>query len=169
MPVGFISSEKTLFCHRRPAYLCFFPFKYCTISSTSTQYYCTSCRILRPKCSGFDPTAFRYCTTLPPSCRRCPLLVFGLISFIDIALQKQYYGSTPRRMQVGCGSWIRWLVSRTRSCADKLEGGWERDKVQRTANRYDDDGHGYYVGLRLLLLVAVMAPRVFPPQTNRQR
>ena len=37
----------------------FFSFGYC-----SKQYYCcTSCWILRPKCSGFDPTAFRYCTT----------------------------------------------------------------------------------------------------------
>lgn len=38
---------------------------------------------------------------------------------------------------------IRWLVSRwIRYCADKLlvliGGGWERDKVKRTAKRYDD-------------------------------
>ena len=47
-------------------------------------------------------------------------------------------------MQVVSGSWIRWLVSRIRSGADKLGDGWERDQVQRTAKRYDDDGHGKY-------------------------
>ena len=72
-------------------------------------------------------------------------------------------------MQLDCGSWIRWMVSSIRSCADKLGGGWERDKIQRTAMLYDDDGHGKYVGLRLLLLAAViMAARALPPQTNRQ-
>ena len=73
-------------------------------------------------------------------------------------------------MQVDCGSWIRWLASRIRSCADKLGCGWERDEVQRTAKRYDDDGHGEDVGLRLLLLAAViMAARALPPQMNRRR
>ena len=42
--------------------------------------------------------------------------------------------------------------------------------MQRTAMRYDDDGHGRYVGLRLLLLAAViMAARALPPQTKRLR
>ena len=52
---------------------------------------------------------------------------------------------------------------------DKLGGGWERDNLQRTAKRYGDDGHGKGVGLRLLLLAAViMSARSLPPQTNRQ-
>ena len=70
------------------------------------------------------------------------------------------------------GSWIRWQVSRIRSCADKLEGGRERDPkyserpsataaMTVTANK---------LGLRLLLLLAavVMAARALPPQTSRQ-
>ena len=41
--------------------------------------------------------------------------------------------------------------------------------MQRTAKRYDDDGHDKDDGLRLLLLAAViMAARALPPQTNRQ-
>ena len=59
-------------------------------------------------------------------------------------------------MQVGCGPWIRWLVSRIKSCADKVGGGWERGQIQRTAKRYDDDCDGKNVGLRLLLLAAVV-------------
>ena len=61
-------------------------------------------------------------------------------------------------------------MSRTRSCAGKLGGGWERDEVQRTAKRYDNDVHGKDVGLRLLLLAAViMATRALPPHTSRRR
>ena len=72
-------------------------------------------------------------------------------------------------MQVDCGSWIQWLVSRIRSCTDKLGGGRERDKVQRTAKRYDDGCDGKDVGLRLPLLVAViMAARALPSQTDRR-
>ena len=76
-------------------------------------------------------------------------------------------------MQLACGSWIRWLLRRIRSCADKLGRGRDRDKVliiQRTAKRYDDEGHGKYVGLRLLLFAAVvMAARPLPLQTNRRQ
>ena len=50
-------------------------------------------------------------------------------------------------------------LSGIRSCADKLGGGWERDKVQRTAKRYDDDGHGKGVRFRLFLLAAVAMRR----------
>ena len=79
------------------------------------------------------------------------------------------HSTTTGRMQVVCGSCIRWLVSRTSSCADKLGGDWGRDEVQRTTKRYDDDGHVKDVWLRLLLLAAVMvAARALPPQTNRQ-
>ena len=55
-------------------------------------------------------------------------------------------------MQIDCGSWIRWLVSRIRSCADKLGGGWARYKQERTAKCHDDDRRA---GLRLLVLAAV--------------
>ena len=91
------------------------------------------------------------------------------LELISLYIVHYMYNNTPGRMQVGCGSWVRWLVSRTRSCADKLGGGRERDPVQRKAKRYDNDGHGKYVGLRLLLLAAaIMAVRVLPSQTNRQ-
>ena len=35
-----------------------------------------------------------------------------------------------------------------RSCADKMGAGQEREEVytKRTSMRYDDDGHGNYVG-----------------------
>ena len=44
---------------------------------------------------------------------------------LDIALQS----NVPGWMQVDCGSWIRWLMSRIRSCADKLGGSRESDTV----------------------------------------
>ena len=68
-------------------------------------------------------------------------------------------------MQLDCGSWIRRRVSRIRSCADKLGNGWDKDEVQRTAKRFDNNGHGKDVGLRLLLLAAVIvAARALPPE-----
>ena len=61
------------------------------------------------------------------------------------------------------------LVSRIRSCADKLGGGWELNITRRTAKRDEDDGRGKDAGLRLLLLAAViMAARALSSQTNRQ-
>ena len=46
----------------------------------------------------------------------------------------------------------------------------KRYTVQRTVKRYDDDGDGKDVGLRLMLLAAVtMAARALPPLTNRRR
>ena len=40
-------------------------------------------------------------------------------------------------------------------------------KVQRTAKRYEDDGHGKDVGLRPLLIAAViMVARALPPQNE---
>ena len=80
----------------------------------------------------------------------------------------QYTGGDASRLRFMDS---RVLVSRViRSCADQLGGGWERDKAQRTAKRYGDDGHGKYVRLRLLLLAAaVMAARALPAQTNRRR
>ena len=44
----------------------------------------------------------------------------------------------------------------SRSRAKELGGGWEREKLQRTAKRYGYDGHGKKVRLRLLLLAAVV-------------
>ena len=82
---------------------------------------------------------------------------------LGIALHKS---TTPGWMQAEYGSWIRWLVSRTRSDADKLGGGGERDTVQRRAKRYDDDGDGKDVELRLPLLAAVIAEGALPSQTN---
>ena len=70
-------------------------------------------------------------------------------------------------MQVDYSSVIRWLVSRISSCVEKLGGGWELDKVQRTAKLYDDDGVGKYVGLTLLLLAAVIVAA--REQTNSRR
>ena len=108
-----------------------------------------------------------FCNALSPLCRRFPRCIFGIVFFRYCTTCT--VSTTPERMQVVCGSWIRWLVSRIRICVDKLGGGWERDNLQRTAKRYGDDGHGKGVGLRLLLLAAViMSARSLPPQTNRQ-
>ena len=42
--------------------------------------------------------------------------------------------------------------------------------MRRTAKRYDDDGDGKDVGLRLLLLaVVLMSARALSPQANRRR
>ena len=55
----------------------------------------------------------------------------------------------------------------SRSCANKLGGGWEREKVQRAAKRYDEgDGHSKVIGLRLLLLAAVIMAAKSAPPTN---
>ena len=69
-----------------------------------------------------------------------------------------------------CGSWHRRLVSRIRSCAVKRGGGREKNKTQRTAKRYDDDGHGKDVGLRLLAACCCYyVGESASPQTNRYR
>ena len=47
-----------------------------------------------------------------------------------------------------------------RSCANKLGGSWEREKIQRAVKRYHDDGDSKVIGLRLV------AAKAFPPQTN---
>ena len=58
------------------------------------------------------------------------------------------------------------LIQRTdynRSCINMLEGEWER----RYSERHDDDGHSKGIGLRLLLLTAVvMAAKAPPPQNE---
>ena len=52
-------------------------------------------------------------------------------------------------------------------CTNTLVGGWEREKIHRAAKGYDDDGHSKVIGLRLLLLAAViMVAKALPPQTN---
>ena len=76
----------------------------------------------------------------------------------------------PGRTQVDGVWWIRLLIETnnySRSCAKKLGGGWERDKAQRAAKRYDDDRHSKYMSLRLLLLYAVVVEaKALPLQTN---
>ena len=57
------------------------------------------------------------------------------LEVLSLALHHMY-NTTPGRMPVVCGSWIRWLVSRIGSGADKLGGDWEEDEVQRTAKHY---------------------------------
>ena len=95
-------------------------------------------------------TVFMYCTT-------SFLSTSSSVYLWNYFLQTFHYNSTtPGRMRVDCDSLIRWLVNRSRSCADKLGGGWERDTVQRTTKRYDDDGHGRDVGLRLCCLLLLL-------------
>ena len=54
-----------------------------------------------------------------------------------------------------------------RSCANKFGACWERQKVQRTAKRYDDDSYGNVIGLGLMLFAAVnMTAKALPAQTN---
>ena len=54
-----------------------------------------------------------------------------------------------------------------RSCADKLGSGRERDTVQRTAKRYDNDRDVKDVGLRLPLLVCCYGGKALP--TNNKQ
>ena len=111
----------------------------------------------------------------PPFRQRCPPRIVCLGSIPLDTLHYTAVTTTPGRMQVDCGSWIPWLVSRIRSCADKLQGDRERhtkvDYSERPTKRYDDDGQGRGVGLRLLVLLdaVVMAARPFPPRTRRRR
>ena len=49
----------------------------------------------------------------------------------------------------------------------KFGGGWEREKVQRAAKRFDVDDHSKGIGLRLPLFAAVnVAAKALRPQTN---
>ena len=41
-----------------------------------------------------------------------------------------------------------------------------KEKVQRTAKLYDNDGHGKYIGRLLLLAAVIMAARALAPHTN---
>ena len=47
-----------------------------------------------------------------------------------------------------------------------LGGGWERAKVQRAAKRYNDDRHSEVIGLKLLMLAAVIMATKAPPPPN---
>ena len=70
-----------------------------------------------------------------------------------------------------CSWWIRLLIGRnnySRSCAKKLGGGWEREKVKRTTKRYDDDGHSKVIGLRLMLLAAAVIVAAKPPRPPKE-
>ena len=55
-----------------------------------------------------------------------------------------------------------------RSCADKLGSGRERDTVQRTAKRYDNDRGVKDVGLRLPQLVCCYDGGKVLPTNNKQ-
>ena len=62
----------------------------------------------------------------------------------------------------GFGGWSVGLEAALTSY--RYEAAGKEIKVQRTAKRYDDDGDGKAVGLRLLLLAAVtLAARALPP------
>ena len=55
----------------------------------------------------------------------------------------------------------------SRSCANKLGGDWEREKVQRAAKRYDEKRHSKYIWLRQLLLAdVIMEAKALPPQNE---
>ena len=75
----------------------------------------------------------------------------------------------PGRMSVDAVDGFGRSSVENYSCANKLGGGWEREKIQRAFRRYDN-GRGNDIGSRLLLLaVAIMAARALPPQTDRRR
>ena len=147
-------------CHRCTLYIwnCFVQrLQY----SSTTLLYLSMYELLDPETvvQRFDPTLVLYCTAS----------FLSTLSFAYL-LKIMHYSTTPGWMQCDRGSWIRWLVRRIRSCADKLGGGRERYTVQRTAKRYDDDGDGKYVGLRLPLLAAMMMVAIaLSPQTNRRQ
>ena len=92
------------------------------------------------KYSGFDPTAFRYCTASFLSTLSSATL--GMMSFRYCTTVLLYTGEDASRLRLMDS--VAGLCG-IRSCADKLGGGWERDE-QRTAKRYDDDGDGKDVG-----------------------
>ena len=144
--------------------ICLFGIFSLNVSLQFSTTVCTSCWILRPKGSEFDSTAFRCGTTF-----FMPRLSSAHLWNYAFEILHYYRSTTSGRMHLDCFSWIRWLVSRIRTCADKLCGGWKRDEVQRTAKRYDDDSDGQYVGMGLLLLAVVMAARALHPQTSRRR
>ena len=67
---------------------------------------CTSSLILRPTCRGFDPTAFRYCTTSFLSTLSSAYLCNYLL--LEITEPVLHRGGCN---YIDCGSWIRRLVS----------------------------------------------------------
>ena len=103
-----------------------------------------------------------------PLCQRCHLCISKTVYFRYCTT----VCTTPRTIQVNCGSWIPWLVSRIRCLADKLRGGRE-DLLcsERSTNRYDDDT----VTAKVLgwhcwsFAVVILAARALPQQTNRRR
>ena len=78
----------------------------------------------------------------------------------------------PGRMQLDVGDGGGGWSEQIKPAPTKLGGGWEREKekVQRAAKRYDNDGHSNCTGVRPLLLGAVvMAAKALLPQTNRRQ
>ena len=75
---------------------------------------------------------------------------------------------TPGRIQVdavdGFGCLSEEIIAGKAAQAVRRRLG---NEVQRVAKRYDNDRHSKVIGLRLLLLAAViMAAKALPPQTN---
>ena len=78
---------------------------------------------------------------LPPSfCRRCPLRIFGTV-FFRYCTKLVHRGKCKKTAVYGFGGWSVGLIAPLTN----LGGGWERDKLHRTAKLYVNDSHGKYV------------------------
>ena len=156
--------KKTRLCHRCPLYLRGFSL------DVALQYYCMY-ELLDPETTVQRVRPYALYIRIALLFNSFPsTLSSGYLwnCLLDIALQCTV-STTPGKMKVDCGSWIPWLVRRIRSCADKLQGGWKRDTVSRTAKRYDDDDDDKYVALRLLLAVLWRRKRLSHKRTDVER
>ena len=84
LPVGYTSSEKksisvTVVLHIFGVLLDIALLRSTEVLVQAVQYYCIELLDPERKAQRVDPTAFRYCVTVPPFCRPCPLRVFGII------------------------------------------------------------------------------------------
>ena len=138
-------------CHRCLCLFWIVLFRYCT---TAVQYYYCMYKLLDPvnktKVQLFDFTRYVFLIISPPSLS-VDVALRASLELCPEDIELQYY--TPGWMQADCGWWIRWLVSRIRSSADKLGRGREIYTVwQRTVKRNDDDGDSKDVGLSVIRL-----------------
>ena len=131
-------------------------------SSTSV---CTSCRILRPKCSGLILRFF--CIALLPSFyRRCLLRIFGIMSFRYCTTALHRGGCKKFVVHGFGGSSVEFEAALTseEATGKKIQYSERPSATTMTATAKK------YVGLRLPLLAGVMMEvRVLPPRTNRRR